>query len=186
MPSITFYCRLKRRDSIETLLKHSTQSEVIKNSQILLHDAKENAYLKNKRAQMSISFFSLLKIIGRSDIGEIRVVKHNDNPKPLAMKVIKKNSLKKLRQTALDISSDIDLELGKTLWVAKFIYSFQDENFTYRVIEHCPGGDLMGRLDVCKTLSQEQTRFYMAELLLALDAMHELGIIHRSNFPNLT
>ena len=46
-------------------------------------------------------------------------------------------------------------------------------------MEFLPGGDLMTMLIKYDTFSEDVTRFYMAECVLAIEAVHKLGFIHR-------
>lgn len=87
-------------------------------------------------------------------------------------------------------------------WVVKLHYSFQDANNLYLAMEYCPGGDLMGLLmkeDIFRcgrdrdafrrsrvmprppvaAASEEATRFYAVEAILAVQSVHDLGYIHR-------
>lgn len=51
-------------------------------------------------------------------------------------------------------------------------------------MEFLPGGDLMTMLIKYDTFSEDVTRFYIAECVLAIEAVHKLGFIHRySPFP---
>lgn len=64
-------------------------------------------------------------------------------------------------------------------WVVQLYYSFQDSQYLYLLMEFLPGGDLMTMLIKYDTFSEDVTRFYMAECVLALEAVHRLGFIHR-------
>lgn len=68
--------------------------------------------------------------------------------------------------------------------IVKLYYSFQDDLFLYFVMEFLQGGDLMNLLIAKDTLSEEHTRFYMVELILAVQAVHEMGFIHRDLKPD--
>lgn len=46
-------------------------------------------------------------------------------------------------------------------------------------MEFLPGGDLMTMLIKYDTFSEDVTRFYIAECVLAIEAVHKLGFIHR-------
>jgi serine/threonine protein kinase len=46
-------------------------------------------------------------------------------------------------------------------------------------MEFLPGGDLMTMLIKYDTFSEDVTRFYMAECVMAIEAVHSLGFIHR-------
>jgi serine/threonine protein kinase len=69
-------------------------------------------------------------------------------------------------------------------WVVQLFYSFQDTSFLYLVMEFLPGGDLMTMLIKYDTFSEDVTRFYMAECVLAIEAVHKMGFIHRDIKPD--
>ena len=64
-------------------------------------------------------------------------------------------------------------------WVVQLYYSFQDSAYLYLIMEFLPGGDLMTMLIKYDTFSEDVTRFYIAECVLAIEAVHKLGFIHR-------
>lgn len=64
-------------------------------------------------------------------------------------------------------------------WVVQLFYSFQDSAYLYLIMEFLPGGDLMTMLIKYDTFSEDVTRFYIAECVLAIEAVHKLGFIHR-------
>jgi serum/glucocorticoid-regulated kinase 2 len=62
-------------------------------------------------------------------------------------------------------------------------YSFQNERKLFFVLEYCPGGELFNLLQKCKTLSENQARFYAAQMILALEYLHVSNIIYRDLKP---
>ena len=63
-------------------------------------------------------------------------------------------------------------------WLVQLHFAFQDTKFLYMVMDYMPGGDLvnlMSNYDV----PEEWARFYTAEVVLALEAIHKMGFIHR-------
>ena len=68
-------------------------------------------------------------------------------------------------------------------WVVQLFYSFQDPIYLYLVMEFLPGGDLMTMLIKYDTFSEDVTRFYIAECVLAIEAVHRMGFIHRYEMP---
>lgn len=64
-------------------------------------------------------------------------------------------------------------------WVVQLYFSFQDAQFLYLIMEFLPGGDLMTMLIKYDIFSEPVTRFYIAECVLAIEAIHKLGFIHR-------
>lgn len=70
------------------------------------------------------------------------------------------------------------------LWIVGLHCSFQDEKNLYLVMEYLPGGDLMNLLIRRDILTEDEARFYIAEILLALDSVHKLHYIHRDLKPD--
>ena len=68
--------------------------------------------------------------------------------------------------------------------MVKLHTSFQDSTFLYMLMEFLPGGDLMTMLIKYEIFSEDITRFYMAEITLAIEAVHKLGFIHRYSVPS--
>jgi len=46
------------------------------------------------------------------------------------------------------------------------------------------GGDLGSLLDECGSLSEDSAKFYLAEILLAVEYLHSKDIIHRDLKPD--
>ena len=78
-------------------------------------------------------------------------------------------------------------EILKTLncaYIVKLRASFQDNFFLYLVMDFLPGGDFMSLLMKKDILNEEESRFYIAEMILCIEAVHELGCIHRDLKPD--
>ena len=76
------------------------------------------------------------------------------------------------------------LALAKNPWIVELKFSFQDEKFLYLVMEFLPGGDLMTLLMRKDILSEEESRFYTAQTVLAVESVHNLNYIHRDLKPD--
>jgi serine/threonine protein kinase len=76
------------------------------------------------------------------------------------------------------------LALADNPWVVKLHFSFQDSVNLHLVMEYLPGGDLMSILMKYDILSHEVTKFYMAELALAVHSVHQLNYFHRDLKPD--
>lgn len=69
-------------------------------------------------------------------------------------------------------------------WIVQLHYAFQDSRFLYMVMEFMPGGDLVNLMAIQEP-SEEWAQFYTAELILALECIHEMGYIHRDVKPGI-
>lgn len=75
--------------------------------------------------------------------------------------------------------------LGKrrSRWFVELIATFQDARYVYNVMEFMQGGDLRQLINRSTCIAESATRFYMAELLEALDTVHRAGVAHRDVKP---
>uniref|UniRef100_A0A7N4NY83 non-specific serine/threonine protein kinase n=1 Tax=Sarcophilus harrisii TaxID=9305 RepID=A0A7N4NY83_SARHA len=74
---------------------------------------------------------------------------------------------------------------GDPRWVTQLHFAFQDENYLYLVMEYYVGGDLLTLLSKFgERIPEEMARFYLAEMVLAIDSVHRLGYVHRDIKPD--
>ena len=70
------------------------------------------------------------------------------------------------------------MAFSESEWIIKLFYAFQDAHYLYMVMEYMPGGDLVNLMSQYE-ISEKWAKFYTAELVAALDTVHQLGFIHR-------
>ncbi|XP_072963877.1 serine/threonine-protein kinase D6PKL1-like [Typha angustifolia] len=134
---------------------------------------------------LGMSHFRLLKRLGCGDIGSVYLSELSGTRCYFAMKVMDKASLasrKKLNraQTERDILQLLDHPFLPTLYT-----HFETDRFSCLVMEFCPGGDLhtLRQRQPGKHFSEYAARFYAAEVLLALEYLHMLGVVYRDLKP---
>lgn len=71
----------------------------------------------------------------------------------------------------------------KSEWITILQYAFQDKEHLYLVMEYLPGGDLLSLMIRNGAFDEQLAKFYLAELALALNALHSLGFVHRDIKP---
>ncbi|CAG8630857.1 729_t:CDS:2, partial [Dentiscutata heterogama] len=125
-----------------------------------------------------------LGLIGKGAFGEVRLVQKTDNGKIYAMKTLRKADMFKKDQLAHVRAERDVLAESDSPWVVQLYYSFQDSSYLYLIMEFLPGGDLMTMLIKYDTFSEDVTRFYIAECVLAIEAIHKLNFIHRDIKPD--
>ncbi|XP_057537213.1 serine/threonine-protein kinase D6PKL1-like [Amaranthus tricolor] len=134
---------------------------------------------------LGLSHFRLLKRLGCGDIGSVYLAELSGTKCYFAMKVMDKASLasrKKLlrAQTERDILQSLDHPFLPTLYS-----HFETDKFSCLVMEFCPGGDLhtLRQRQQGKFFTEQAVKFYVAEVLLALEYLHMLGIVYRDLKP---
>ncbi|KAF2717564.1 Serine/threonine-protein kinase [Polychaeton citri CBS 116435] len=128
--------------------------------------------------------YATLKIIGKGAFGEVKLVQRKHDGRIYALKSLVKAEMHKKDQLAHVRAERDILANADSPWLVKLHTSFQDSTFLYMLMEFLPGGDLMTMLIKYEIFSEDITRFYMAELTLAIEAVHKLGFIHRDIKPD--
>lgn len=163
----------ENRDFNEPIADTSTESVPIE------VPSDDNLELGTQR-QYSLSDFEMIRVIGRGSYAKVLMVELKKTKRIYAMKVIKK---------AL-VTDDEDIDWVQT---EKHVFEtasnhpflvglhscFQTPSRLFFVIEFVRGGDLMFHMQRQRRLAEEHARFYSAEISLALNFLHEKGIIYR-------
>ncbi|KAK0206587.1 kinase-like domain-containing protein [Desarmillaria ectypa] len=177
--------RNTRRVELERRLQGDVlMSEDRKQRQLQQLGKKESTFLRLRRTRLGLDDFRTVKVIGKGAFGEVRLVQKTDTGKIYAMKTLKKDEMLKKDQLAHVRAERDVLAESNSPWVVQLFYSFQDPSYLYLIMEFLPGGDLMTMLIKYDTFSEDVTRFYMAECVLAIEAVHKLGFIHRDIKPD--
>ncbi|GLU11337.1 hypothetical protein SLE2022_280920 [Rubroshorea leprosula] len=141
--------------------------------------------VRSQLGTVELKHFRLLKRLGCGDIGCVYLSELTGTKTHFAMKVMDKVNLagrKKLPRahTERDILQSLDHPFLPTLYT-----HFETEKFSCLVMEFCPGGDLhaLRQRQPGKYFPEHAARFYVAEVLLALEYLHMLGIIYRDLKP---
>ncbi|XP_013764512.1 ribosomal protein S6 kinase alpha-6 [Pundamilia nyererei] len=131
------------------------------------------------------SQFELLKVLGQGSFGKVFLVRKLLGPDAgqlYAMKVLKKASLKVRDRVRTKMERDILVEVNHP-FIVKLHYAFQTEGKLYLILDFLRGGDVFTRLSKEVMFTEEDVKFYLAELALALDHLHNLGIVYRDLKP---
>ncbi|XP_039300986.1 atypical protein kinase C isoform X3 [Nilaparvata lugens] len=140
----------------------------------------EETLESSSQRQYSLADFELIRVIGRGSYAKVLMVELRKTRRIYAMKVIKK---------AL-VTDDEDIDWVQT---EKHVFEtasnhpflvglhscFQTPSRLFFVIEFVRGGDLMFHMQRQRRLPEEHARFYAAEISLALNFLHDKGIIYR-------
>jgi len=176
--------REHRRKELEDYMDKMALSPSVKDEMRRNAEREEKKFVKTRRQRLGLSDYEKIRVIGRGAFGEVRVVRDKSSGEIFAMKIMKKSEMLKKNQVA-HIRAERDvLALADNPWVVKLDYSFQDDKNLYLVMEFLQGGDLMTVLMDKDILSEEATRFYVAEIAMAIFSVHRLNYVHRDLKPD--
>lgn len=139
-----------------------------------------------QRRKLRQDQFLKIKQIGSGAYGDVWLVKDLVTNNYYAMKILKKSELVRKNQITNTISERdiLTSNNNNNPWIVELIYSFSDQKYLYFVMEYLAGGDLMNLLMKRGRLTEKETKFYLAETLLAIHQVHKKGFIHRDVKPD--
>ena len=146
--------------------------------------AQETLKYRKSRVKQTIHDYESIKIIGRGAFGEVHVCRNKKTDEIVAVKKIKKEVLDNKNQVIHIKNEQLFMSKVKSPWIVELKASFQDNDYLYLVMEFLQGGDLMNILIKKNVLNEEEARFYVAEIVLAIESIHKLDCIHRDIKPD--
>mmetsp|Transcript_9091 Transcript_9091/g.20343 ORF Transcript_9091/g.20343 Transcript_9091/m.20343 type:complete len:505 (-) Transcript_9091:888-2402(-) len=140
-------------------------------------------------SKVTLGDFELLKVIGRGTYGKVMQVRRKDTGEIFAMKVLKKENIfarndpKDLQHTIAERNVLALVNNQAHPFILGLKFAFHTPAKLYYVLNFCNGGDLYYLLSRCKKFKEHQARFYAAEVFMALQHLHSLGVIYRDLKP---
>ena len=128
--------------------------------------------------------FICLALLGRGSFGEVYLVKKIDTNMLYAMKILSKNRIKSQNLFKYAMAERNVLSLTNHPFIVKLNFAFQTSNKLFLILDYCSNGDLSRHLIYEKRFSEERAKFYICEILLALEDLHQRGIIFRDLKPD--
>uniref|UniRef100_A0A8C4I813 Rho-associated protein kinase n=1 Tax=Dicentrarchus labrax TaxID=13489 RepID=A0A8C4I813_DICLA len=171
-------------DSINALVLDLDYPALRKNKNIeTFLNRYEKVIGQTRDLQMKSEDFDRVKVIGRGAFGEVQLVRHKASQKVYAMKLLSKFEMIKRSDSAFFWEERDIMAFSNSPWVVQLCCAFQDEHYLYMVMEYMPGGDLVN-LTSTYDVPEKWAKFYTAEVVMALDAIHSMGFIHRDVKPD--
>jgi len=137
-------------------------------------------------AALGIGFksFEIMDVLGHGAFGKVfkcRRIGHDD--KVYAMKVLKKAFLYRNKHLKYAITECNILKQAEHPFVIKMHYSFQTPDNLYMILDFCPGNDLAYHLNKKQIFEEDEAKFFIAEIILAIEYIHNLDVIYRDLKP---
>ncbi|XP_030438847.1 citron Rho-interacting kinase isoform X6 [Gopherus evgoodei] len=132
----------------------------------------------------SMKDFEVKSLVGSGHFAEVQVVREKVTGDVYAMKVMNKESLLAREHVSFFEAELSILSRSSSTWIPQLHYAFQDKKNLYLVMEYQPGGDLLSLLNRYEDhLDERMVQFYLAELVLAIHSVHQMGYVHRDIKP---
>ena len=126
--------------------------------------------------------FEILELIGGGSFGKVFKVKLKNTQNIYAMKVLNKGYLIKKKLLRYAITECNVLKQSNCPFILKLHYSFQTPENLYMILDYCPIGDLSYQIQL-NLMEEDEAKFYIAELILAIEYLHQHDIIYRDLKP---
>ena len=127
--------------------------------------------------------FIPIKLLGEGSFGEVYLVEKKDNHKLFAMKIIAKDKIIAEDLVRYAITERNVMSTIKHPFIVSLCYAFQTQTKLYLIEDYCSGGSLKNFLIEERKFTEERSRIYISEILLALEELHSNDIIYRDLKP---
>jgi len=138
---------------------------------------------KEDISQYAFEDFEIVRLIGRGTFGKVYLVKNPKSSKTYAMKSIRKD-------VVIDHDSLESLQVEKLIllqvrhpFIISMEHVFTKEARIYFIMEFIQGGELFHHLSDQRRFGEDRTRFYSAQIALALGYLHKSKIYYRDLKP---
>ena len=162
-----------------------------KNKSNLMVDQTITDFIHNKlnlnsieEERVTLSNFVCLAQLGKGSFGEVYLVQKTNSEEKYAMKVLRKERIMGQNLLKYAIAERNVLSLSHHPFIVKLNFAFQTSTKLFLILEYCPNGDLAKHLLIEKRFSEQRAKFYLCEVLLALENLHQRDIIFRDLKPD--
>ena len=140
-------------------------------------------YHANQKGALTIDAFDLLKVVGKGSFGKVMQVRKKDTSRIYALKTIRKLHIVSRSEVNHTLAERTVLAKINNPFIVPLKFSFQSSEKLYLVLAFVNGGELFHHLQREGKFSVWRSKFYAAELLCALECLHDFNVIYRDLKP---
>ncbi|CAD8138962.1 unnamed protein product [Paramecium pentaurelia] len=136
--------------------------------------------------RINLSSFQFISIIGKGGFSTVILARSLIDGKFIALKLINKQFIQQHQKQDL-ILNERDILIQSTysgsIFTNQIECAFETKNWIVFGIEYCPGGEMFKYIKKLQRLSEQQAKFYIIEVILAIGFLHNEQIIYRDIKP---
>jgi hypothetical protein len=156
------------------------KSLVLQKAELLLSSSGEEKSNQWSSPEFLVRDFQIVSLISKGGYGYVFLARRISSGDLVALKVFPFQQMTEESRIAFLRERDIlYLTSSESQYLISFYFSFATQNCAFLVLEYASGGDLFSLLQNLGILDEETTAFYIAELVLAIEALHHCGVVHR-------
>ena len=149
--------------------------------------------IREQRKGPSLSDYKMVKVVGQGSFGQVVIARvpqplmlgcsGNTKDNIVAIKVLNKaNMIKRSQGSRVEVER-LCLEQTSSPFIVKLFGAYQNDTQLFFIQEYCPAGEMYFHLEKTGRFSNQLSRFYAAECILAIEHLHSLSIIYRDLKP---
>ena len=124
-----------------------------------------------------------IKELGSGTFGNVNLVRSKKNKQFYAIKALDLEQIKKENlESCVELEKNVLLKTDHP-FIMKMVKYLKDENYIFFINEYIKGKELWDVIRDIGLLNKEQTQFYVASMLLAINHLHKKKIIYRDIKP---
>jgi len=143
----------------------------------------EEKWTHPEHSLASLDNFDRLKTLGTGSFGRVVLVQHKTKELHYAMKILDKQKVVKLKQVEHTLNEKKILQAISFPFLVSLEHHFKDNSNLYMILEYIPGGEMFSHLRKIGRFSEDHSRFYAAQIVLAFEYLHYLDLIYRDLKP---
>ncbi|CCD22254.1 cAMP-dependent protein kinase catalytic subunit TPK3 NDAI_0A00960 [Naumovozyma dairenensis CBS 421] len=144
---------------------------------------KQNVLGRTTSGKYNLPDFQIMRTLGTGSFGRVHLVRSIHNGRFYALKVIKKNTVVRLKQIEHTNDERRMLSVVNHPFLVRMWGTFQDSEQIFMIMDYIEGGELFSLLRRSQKFPNPVAKFYAAEVCLALEYLHSLDIIYRDLKP---
>jgi len=134
-------------------------------------------------SKTTLNDYQFLHILGTGTFGKVRLCRHKSTGKFFCMKILNKSRIYRLKQIEHIKNEKSVLKAIEHPFIVKLYATFQDDLHLYFLMEFVHGGELFNYIRRAGRLRNDVSKLYAAEIILALEYLHNKKILYRDLKP---